>query len=512
MLSPALIALIVVAVVAVGAAIAFAVLFATKGTASATGAISPTQPQVADVNKLVSEGGVLAHMLAAGDVKNMLKDGFVSLFQQSDCAAINRRTCSAWTLIQSELPPMVFVFPVPPIPRIGILIDADKARESNLVVSMGVIDSDTNNRSCCTNESAGAIIWSQPFDATSCIARAAAKQGISAGDRTIYERSVGDPGNACPLLCQDADLNCKIVNSGGSINQFDMIQNWPECENGTFDPCFTFSKVPESSVPENVRATGASTYYTVAFSGTPCPVCSKPFLCVAEPPSERPPGTTNPFTGEDGTRAYVGTDGSDWVNLFAESVVPLGSIAVRQCKFPLSAWDPWVNAMKSFYRKEIEARTTGGVTAELCDPQDQTYLENEVNIYVAPQTSELYGKQNQAFLKCVVGFFYVPSTCVEQLAFLGDAQSLCATYWNTSGNPEYDRFDTQLERENKERSDIAEARSLTAQITDLFNQLNPDNPVVAYAGNVSTNCAPNIQQWQSILNEGISPPALFSAI
>jgi len=111
-------------------------------------------------------GGFLVNNFGSVWFERMLKLGEVSLADTAVCAGINRHTCTAYSFIRKDLIPMFFMFPgealnVP----CGIILDTKKIWP--LITLMATIDGDTNNRSCCTNESYSPILTRSPFSGNS---------------------------------------------------------------------------------------------------------------------------------------------------------------------------------------------------------------------------------------------------------------------------------------------------------------------------------------------------------
>ena len=104
-------------------------------------------------------GGVLLHMMAWSDALLMATSSPFILDSSNavicDCSEVSPdqpHTCSAWSFLRSDLMPSVYNQPYSNqgnvlTPLVGIILDASKAWD--LITSMGVVDSNTWNRSCC---------------------------------------------------------------------------------------------------------------------------------------------------------------------------------------------------------------------------------------------------------------------------------------------------------------------------------------------------------------------------
>jgi hypothetical protein len=357
-------------------------------------------------------GGLLAHMWAPEDVTAVLatQPFTFGLTSQgiADCAAINRKTCSAWTYLRSDLPPTLFIYPSSPTgaagywtPVCGLILDPRIAWP--LVTSMSVVDSDTNARSCCGNESGSAAIL-RTSDAPGGLPCTLPK-----GKWALYLAS--DAVGSCPTSCPAGDASCRAVNAGGGINVWDLV-SWPQpCD------CIDWANpvTPSASDLKQLEGGGTSyagyTFYTLKS----CPLCAGPYICSTTPLADNADYASTP----GGARAYVGQSGerfgplfysSDWANF------SIGSLAIRQCKFARDTWSQWVSALKLFYAQVAgsfaDGNTLPGALSYMQgSPCLASYTENEVNLYVDPAAPD-----DATFRAAIVGFFWVSSTCTEQLA------------------------------------------------------------------------------------------------
>lgn len=381
-------------------------------------------------NDASPDGGILVSMISVADADRMISKDNLSLSDFDQCASINRKSCAAWSYFRRDLPPMAFIVPGIQPESIGVILDPRKARP--LITGMSIIDGDTDSRSCCSNETGQAVITSYNTDADSaysrCVNKAFEKRFPNSAAAVIYVDS-DDRGASCPASCPEGDERCRMNNSGGSINTWDMM-DWPECAAGAFDNCFEFLPVQSDDVPPEVAAAMAQQRVSSAYRQTTpagCRVCTKPFLCV---PEETPTGGRDLQIEDARIAAYVGEEGEKWMSMFAGSQplspTTIGSIAVRQCKFHPKDWATWVKVLKEFYARLL-------ANPLISDPAAPLYLENEVNMYIDPNPdSQQYSRQNKIFQDSIIGIFYIRSTCEEQMAPQPNAAALCDKYFQTN--------------------------------------------------------------------------------
>jgi len=359
-------------------------------------------------------GGLLAHMMGPDDLQAALASVPFSFGLTSpgitDCAAMNRKTCSAWTYLRRDLPPTLFIYPTSPTgsagywtPLCGVMLDPRVAWP--MIASMSVVDSNSDTRSCCGNEN-GPPMLIRTSDNPAGLPCAPP----AGGNWVLYLSSTAV--GSCPVSCASHDIACRVVNSGGGINVWDLV-NWP-------DPCDCFDwadPVPPTPADlEVLKAIGGEqiasyTFYTMKS----CPLCAGPFLCSTQPLA----GGANYASTPGGPRAYIGPAAERFAPLFYSSDWPtfsMGSLAVRQCKFTPDMWSLWVGSLKAFYA-QVEASFTvgntlpGGLSYLQGNPRNADYNENEVNIYVDPTKPD-----DKTFRDAILGFFWVSTTCTEQLA------------------------------------------------------------------------------------------------
>jgi hypothetical protein len=415
------------------------------------------------------DGGLLAHMSASEDFEAALKSNPFSYGLTSqgvaDCAAYNRKTCSAWTYLRRDLPPMVFIAPSAPsspagywTPLCGVIIDPRIAWP--LVASMSVVDSDTNLRSCCGNESGATTLLASSDDGSPSIAQCVPPR---VKDWVLYLSS--SAVGSCPKSCAVDDLNCRAVNAGGGVNTWDLI-NWPK-------PCDCLGPAQQPSPADLAvleKAAGHSLKGYSFYTLTTCPLCSGPYACSTTPLAE---GADYAVTAA-GARAYVGPSGSGFADLFYSQTwdnFSLGDLAVRQCKFLRDTWSQWLVALKDFYAKansslEASNEMPGALSYLQSNPCSTSYLENEVNVYVDPSKP-----QDGVFRDAIVGFYWVSTTCAEQLAPLAKATTRADDDPACTFNGATDRCQTFLCGKPEDCPEIAQQKQRIAAARDASRRM-----------------------------------------
>ncbi len=363
-------------------------------------------------------GGLLGHMMQPEDLQAALAVTPVQLRLSSpgvaDCAAVNRKTCSAWTYLRRDLPPMIFIYPSSPsslgywTPLCGILLDPRVAWP--LVASMSVIDSDTDVRSCCGNETgqAYALRTSDDPQGLTCV-----PPGLELW--VIYLPS--DAVGSCPTSCPASDPSCRAINAGGGVNVFDLL-SWDPCDCIDWAVAVTPSAADLAAMQQQ---TGSQLVGYSFHTLQSCPLCSGPYVCSTKPLA----GGADYAVAPTGARAYVGESGerfgqlfysADWANF------SLASLMNRQCKWPRDAWPQWIGALKAFYQQVASSFVDGVLPPALnylqANPCTYAFNENEVNLYVDPSKPD-----DATFRAAIVGFFWVSTTCTDQLASLDGVTS-----------------------------------------------------------------------------------------
>lgn len=472
-------------------------------------------------------GGLLVHMLGVTDLENMMKKDKFDLSLMADCAAFNRHTCSAWTLIRRDLPPMVFIFPGKESPNVGIILNANKAWP--LVTTMGNIDSNTNNRNCCQQENGAPQITRWPWQDTSgCISKMLLDKGFDItpnGDYSgylVYIPTINHDGGECPLSCSHNDLFCKYNNAGASINMSDMY-SWYECLSGTFKDCFDFKVQDENDIPHDLKhmlkGMTPPKGYLVQSVGKGCTACRKPYLCVTEPPPNNKP---NPVIEDKQISAYVGKNGLGWND---ELYTPRGNlnpwnIASRQCKWEKKDLGIWLNSLKKYYsdiysKMHSDNSMPKNLSYFLSNPDHIVYLENEINIYVDGDTSsQNYKDDNQTFMDSIEGFFYIPTTCEQQLKVLDNISSYTKQKTYKTASQRCDGYFKHLkgdQRRDYETNKVNTAKDTVIRFTKWFNKKFKKN-IHAYSADLDSNSFPNVKQLKAAHDNDVNYDNIFQEL
>lgn len=303
------------------------------------------------------KGGLFISVISPADVDKMLDNNSVSIWDFAQCAAFNRKSCGAVSLIRSDLPPIAFIIPNSS-ETIGFIFNPEILFP--LVTGMFIIDANTDGRSYCSNEN-----------------------GYDTGFQKINDRGTNDSAD-----CEDSEENCKILNSGGGIDTFYLKNLESKCFDGSG-----------------------------GLNASDCSLCKKPYICKFNDVPNNPIGTKlqgNTFVQDKDIVTYIGDKGEKWVDLYANDFpLSAGKISTEQCKFLPKDWNGWINVLKSFYAKLLEKLRSGVDTGINPNFQYPSYIENEVNIYINPNKRKK--DQNLLFLKSIVGVFYVANSCEEQI-------------------------------------------------------------------------------------------------
>jgi hypothetical protein len=115
---------------------------------------------IVEINDVIFEknptiNGVLVHLFGDNDLDAIINQKSFEFNLNShgvcDCSSFSAKTCSAWTYLRKDLPPILYNFPSSPAvnggywtPIWGVVLDANKAWP--LITTMGVTDSDTFGR------------------------------------------------------------------------------------------------------------------------------------------------------------------------------------------------------------------------------------------------------------------------------------------------------------------------------------------------------------------------------
>lgn len=535
----------------------------TKKTDTYAGLSKLFNNTTTDLNNI---GGILCNNFGPEWFQAMLKRGEVSLQDTSVCAHVNRKTCTAYSYLRKDLIPMLFMFPgVEASVPCGIILDTKKVWP--LITLMAIVDGDTNNRSCCTNESGGPILTRSPWSGNPgdfCIFNSMKKQveqgkldkKYTDGNYAVYIpiHDAGVTGGTCNVSCK-GDRTCMYNNSGGNINQW-LMNASPECVDGKFSDCFVFKEIDASKVPKAIKnqVTPAPTGWLVQSMSSTCTTCKKPYLCVFKdaPQQKGIPGTKGvrgtPVTGidfntyfstderhkhrvlehfessedkykvvEEPNRiaTYIGEDGVGMQTTVTHDM-QIGNIAIKQCRFERDDWNKWLDVLKQHYQDIMgilrkDNSMVDSFNYQLAHPESPSYFENEVNLYIDPDTSsEEYKKQNKIWQDAIIGFYYTASTCEEQLAPL---EGVPSKFWDKTVDGTIDRcngffnMDTPTRRKwEKDRIDMS--RKLVHQVADMFNK-NQKRKVPVYKCTADSNAFPNYQSLINASNEDVQLSDVF---
>lgn len=472
-------------------------------------------------------GGLLANNFGVEWFDSMLEHGDVTLQDTPVCAHVNRKTCTAYSYVRKDMIPMLFMFPgIASNVPCGILLDTKKVWP--LITLMATVDGDTNNRSCCTNESGSPILTRSPFNDSSgdwCIWNTLqAKYGKDNKylNYAVYIPSI-DKGANYPTSC-NGDKTCMYNNSGGNVNQWFMNsgqlinQNLPQpsdaCVAGDYKTCFNFTEVDPANVPFEIRNMFYdSNYqpkgYLMQSISNNCPTCIKPYLCVF-----KDSGDVDKYKikEEDNRIAvYIGEDGSGYKDVVSNTLSSnsfLGDIAIKQCRFEKQDWNSWINVVKQWYKQLLSIiNKDNSMSPEynylLANPEIPNYFENEVNLYIDPDTnSDEYKKQNSIWQDAIVGFYYTGTTCESQLSILNNIPTKYEngkTY--TTNIDRCDGFYNMAtdDRRRLETINIENQRQLVYKVADMFNKKHNKNiPVLLCTAD--SNAFPNYNSLNKALN------------
>ena len=161
----------------------------------------------------------------------------------TDCSmpGQNAPTCSAWTYLRKDLPPIVYSFPSSPAgsdamkfwyPNVGIIVDPNVVWP--LITTMNVVDSGTDARNCGSFDPS----YINPiFDKNNGYGRCNPivydKKGDKVKNQDDYCIYISDckqtPCNpSCSYNIDIQDENCRIENSGGSVSTLQWYEsNYP---------------------------------------------------------------------------------------------------------------------------------------------------------------------------------------------------------------------------------------------------------------------------------------------
>ena len=469
--------------------------------------------------------GLLVNNFGTVWFETMLQHGDVALADTAVCASVNRHTCTAYSLIKPDLIPMFFMFPgvnlnVP----CGIILDPTKVWP--LITLMAVVDGDTNNRSCCTNESYGPILTRSPFSGNpsdmciynTLLAKYGPNNKYVTGKYAVYIPAK-DSGGGCPTSC-GGDLACMYQNSGGNINQW-LMNSSPECIAGQYKDCFDFTEIA-SADPAIVKIFDGQAVkpdgYLVQSTSDNCATCKKPYLCVFD---EYKQDERYKMVFEDKRIAtYIGKDGVGFQA--SPASMDIGKISITQCRFEKKDWNKWIDVLRQHYRRLLSIMKQDNSINEqynyqMAHPFSPSYFENEVNLYIDPNTtSDDYKSQNSTWQDSIVGFYYTATPCEDQLQILNGVP---ATAFETTFNNSTDRcdkffqmdnpaLDTSDKRRQWEMQNMAYSRELVHKVTSMFNEKHGKNLSV-YKCTADSNSFPNYQSMVTALEGKTKLKSIF---
>ena len=454
-------------------------------------------------NDTSTTGGILIHMLTYDQLKNMLNNE-INISLMTDCGPPDKPTCSAWTLLRKDLAPMPFIYPGLHT-TLGILVDTKKIW--NLITTMSIIDSDTNNRSCCVNGSGSSTLTKWPKShyndnlTNTCTTKILNNNKY---DNWVAYIEKDDKGANCPPECKDEDIYCKYMNT--YINQ-------QLCTNS--DSCYNFEETPNP--PNDIKSmfTNPSPEgYLKQTVKDSCTICTKPYLCV----TDNSPDNNNIIEEKDRIAAYVGKNGNKFEKLYYNDDIlggayNTGRLAGYQCKFERKNWDIWVNTVHNYYKILLSLMNRDN-SIRLdnykflnADPYASSYIENEVNMYVNPdKNSDEYKKQNKIFMDSILGFIYIDSTCEKQLEALDKIPvgqftnnvDRCDAFFNMK----------QSDRVNMEQKEIIDNNKLVIDMVSWFNK-QYKKKIHGYALNATSNAFPNYKTLSKALDSNIKFDDVF---
>lgn len=233
---------------------------------------------VIDINDVIFEknptiNGVFVHLFSDNDIDTIInqKSFKFNLNSQGicDCSEVEPKTCSAWTYLRKDLPPIVYNFPSSPAinggywtPNCGIIVDANKIWP--LITSFGIVDSDTFGRNQLMLDTNSSVnLWDNKinkgiFNNGRCVGNSTyipfftldSNDNLNPVEKNTVDiviQSASGNGknkrnnNSCGYEDDISSINCRYVNSGSGIqsNQWSYanqnLYGWdcPYDDNGT---------------------------------------------------------------------------------------------------------------------------------------------------------------------------------------------------------------------------------------------------------------------------------------
>lgn len=444
-------------------------------------------------------GGLLVHTMLLSDVERWLKQEPFAIQGNDlaicDCSYPSEElggSCSAWTLLRSDLLPTIFSSPtsstsspnasaptgiaekLASTPCIGIIIDPSMAW--SLISSMAVIDAATDERNCGQISYPGSSI--QKTIETVC---AASDRGFGQSGTVVFHNPLL-ASDLCRKDCTMDDQYCKLQNAGGTI----ALSSLGKSPRGNWGCSDCSGPFPPSGVEGQMQG---------------CSQSSMPFVCRLQS-SVRDEDLVDghawaPYGKSEGYAfAAIGETGAGMQALFQTSEGRLSdawTVGGNQCKFLRENWAVWIRSIQRFYRTVFEAydastkvlsaefdSTIGGNYLMSCPGYGYNFFENEVNLYFNRKSSEpefqrLAEQQSEVLRRSIVGFYVTGLTCEEQLRSLegipcsvgaktfAGARDRCLGYFADGEEGAYDRF-RALEREHMRRS-----KELVKRLVERFN-------------------------------------------
>jgi hypothetical protein len=455
-----------------------------------------------------TQGGLLIHMMMYEQFISILNSQSIEIEDMVDCGTKDRFTCSAWTLLRKDLAPMPFIFPGMNT-TLGIIVDPKKIW--SLLTTMAIIDSDTNNRSCCTNNSGSSIVTKSPKNSPDyykdptdeCTSSVLKKKS----PKTNYDNWAAyiennDLGANCPSKCDPEDDYCKYVNAGGGTNTYVNNMLCTDAEE-----CYNFEEI--KSPPDDIKnlwndpKPDGFLKQTVKSS---CGICTKPYLCVAD----SPPDGKNTIKNENKRiAAYVGKNAELYPTLFYKDDIlgdrlSTGRLAGYACKFERKDWQIWTQTIQNYYKELLALMNPdNSIKTEYfnkynylnSNPEMVSYLENEVNIYVSPdKNTDIYKQQNKQFLDSIIGFFYIDNTCETQLKSLSTIPTQVDGQTKFENNIDrcnyYFGETTTDKRNNMENLEIYKNKKILSEMITWFNN-KYNKKINGYGFSAASNSYPD---------------------
>ena len=450
-------------------------------------------------------GGLLVHSMLLEDVRRWLSSEIFEIHGSDtaicDCSVpsdAREGTCSAWTLLRSDLLPTIFNSPdahmssphepenksisskLESTPSIGIIINPAVAWP--LISSMAVIDAATVERNC------GQIYYpgldNKKTVETECTL---ADLGVGRSGKVVFNGPLA-ASDLCKKDCDVDDRYCKLQNAGGTI----AFSSLGKTATGNWGCSDCSGPFPESGVHMKMQG---------------CSQSSMPFVCKLEASSDVNPETIvdasawAPYGKSQGYAfAAIGKSGEGMRKLFQSPEGVLSdawTIGGSQCKFQREDWGAWIRSIKLFYETVYSAYdpATRNLSAEFdsaigknylmsCPGYGYNYFENEVNLYFNPTSSDpkfqrLAEEQSNMLRRSIVGFYVIGRSCEEQLASLEGvtcsvagatytgSKDRCLGYYARGAKSEqdYQTFRT-LEQQHHQK-----AVELLKKLTQKFNEV-----------------------------------------